>query len=201
MKTPLCDLLGIEVPIICAPFGPWDEVDSRRRGLRGGRAGQPWHGGPATGGPPRRSGQRLRSLTTRPFAINHTARPFDEAAFEATLAERPAADLVPPRGPRRARSTAAHDAGIRWIQQVTTLAQARAALAAGADVIVAQGSEAGGHSGQIGTLVLVPQVVDAAAGTPSSPRAASPTDGGWPPRSPSAPRVSASAPVSSPRPR
>ena len=27
VRTPLCDLLGIEVPIICAPFGPWDQVD------------------------------------------------------------------------------------------------------------------------------------------------------------------------------
>src|SRR4051812_32689831 len=27
LRTPLCDLLGIEVPIICAPFGPWDQVE------------------------------------------------------------------------------------------------------------------------------------------------------------------------------
>jgi NAD(P)H-dependent flavin oxidoreductase YrpB (nitropropane dioxygenase family) len=27
LPTPLCDLLDIEVPVICAPFGPWDEVD------------------------------------------------------------------------------------------------------------------------------------------------------------------------------
>ena len=27
LKTPLCDLLGIDVPIICAPFGPWHQVD------------------------------------------------------------------------------------------------------------------------------------------------------------------------------
>jgi hypothetical protein len=27
LKTPLCDLLGIDVPVICAPFGPWHEVD------------------------------------------------------------------------------------------------------------------------------------------------------------------------------
>jgi enoyl-[acyl-carrier protein] reductase II len=27
MRTHLCDVLGLDVPIICAPFGPWDEVD------------------------------------------------------------------------------------------------------------------------------------------------------------------------------
>jgi enoyl-[acyl-carrier protein] reductase II len=27
LRTPLCDLLGIEIPIICAPFGPWEQVD------------------------------------------------------------------------------------------------------------------------------------------------------------------------------
>jgi nitronate monooxygenase/enoyl-[acyl-carrier protein] reductase II len=27
LRTPLCDLLGTEVPIICAPFGPWEQVD------------------------------------------------------------------------------------------------------------------------------------------------------------------------------
>ena len=27
LRTPLCERLGIEVPVLCAPFGPWDEVD------------------------------------------------------------------------------------------------------------------------------------------------------------------------------
>ena len=45
-------------------------------------------------------------------------------------------------------------------------AHAEAALAAGADVIVAQGGEAGGHGGWVSTLVLVPEVVDIAGDTP-----------------------------------
>jgi NAD(P)H-dependent flavin oxidoreductase YrpB (nitropropane dioxygenase family) len=44
--------------------------------------------------------------------------------------------------------------------------QARRQLAAGADVIVAQGTEAGGHTSEVTTMVLVPQVVDAVAPTP-----------------------------------
>jgi nitronate monooxygenase len=51
--------------------------------------------------------------------------------------------------------------GIPVICQVQTLAMAREALAAGADIIVAQGAEAGGHGVARGTFALVPAVVDA----------------------------------------
>ena len=61
--------------------------------------------------------------------------------------------------------------GICWIANVTTVAEARAAVAAGADVVVAQGMEAGGHRGSfeadrsdtalVGLFALLPAVVDA----------------------------------------
>lgn len=62
-------------------------------------------------------------------------------------------------------------AGIAWWANISTVAEARAAEDAGADVVVAQGSEAGGHRGafdaneaecrMVGTMALVPAVVDA----------------------------------------
>jgi enoyl-[acyl-carrier protein] reductase II len=55
---------------------------------------------------------------------------------------------------------------VLWIQQVAARAQAEQAVAAAADVIVAQGGEAGGHSGWVATIVLVPQVVDIAGDVP-----------------------------------
>ena len=59
------------------------------------------------------------------------------------------------------------DAGCKIICQVQTLAQAREAAAAGADIIIAQGRDAGGHSGMTrGTMGLVPAVVDAVAPIP-----------------------------------
>lgn len=59
------------------------------------------------------------------------------------------------------------DAGCKIICQVQTLAQAKQAAAAGADVIIAQGRDAGGHSGTTrGTMGLVPAVVDAVAPIP-----------------------------------
>jgi nitronate monooxygenase len=58
---------------------------------------------------------------------------------------------------------AVHGAGVPLVCQVQSLADARAALAAGADVIVAQGAEAGGHGETRATLTLVPEVVDLVA--------------------------------------
>jgi nitronate monooxygenase/enoyl-[acyl-carrier protein] reductase II len=157
-------MLGIEVPILCAPFGPWDEVDLAAAVSNAGALGSV---GTALRSVPdlRSQWARLRDLTDRPFAINHTMRPLDLDAFEATLRERPAAisfhigdpgDLV----------GRAHDAGILWIQQVFDLDQARRAVERGADVIIAQGGEAGGNGGYIATMVIVPAVVDLAGAVP-----------------------------------
>ncbi|WP_433384710.1 NAD(P)H-dependent flavin oxidoreductase [Actinoplanes sp. CA-142083] len=164
MHTTLCDVLGIEAPIIGAPFGPWDSVELAAAICAAGGLGSL---GTAVRPVPdlQRQWARLRELTDRPFAINHVTRPFDESAFAATLAARPAAisfHLGDP-GDLVAR---AHDAGIRWIQQVMDVEQARQAVRRRVDVIVAQGGEAGGHSGFIGTMVLVPQVVDVAGDIP-----------------------------------
>jgi enoyl-[acyl-carrier protein] reductase II len=108
---------------------------------------------------------RLRRLTGRPFAINHTARPFDPAAFEATLEARPAVISFHLGDPGELVERA-HRAGIRWMQQVMDVEQARQAVERGVDVIIAQGGEAGGHGGSVSTLVLVPQVVDVAGHIP-----------------------------------
>lgn len=58
------------------------------------------------------------------------------------------------------------NAGIKVISLVGNVKAARRVLAAGVDAVVAQGTEAGGHTGRIGTLALVPQVIDAANGVP-----------------------------------
>ncbi len=93
------------------------------------------------------------------------------AQCEALLAARPRAvssimGLYPPALVQRLK-----DLDILWMANVTSVAEARAAQAAGADVIVAQGSEAGGHRGAfdaasardraVGLMALLPQVVDA----------------------------------------
>jgi nitronate monooxygenase len=97
--------------------------------------------------------------------------PSFEAQCAAVLAARPGAvssimGLYPPGFVAQLKA-----AGIAWFANVTTVAEARAAEAAGADVIVAQGAEAGGHRGAfdaprardeaVGLFALLPQVVDA----------------------------------------
>ncbi len=59
-----------------------------------------------------------------------------------------------------------HAQGAKVIGLVGNVKNARRVAAGGADVVVAQGTEAGGHTGRIGTLALLPQVIDAVAPTP-----------------------------------
>jgi enoyl-[acyl-carrier protein] reductase II len=142
LRTPLCDLLGIDVPVIGAPFGPWDQVDlaaavSEAGGL--GCVGSVMRSVDEL----RQQWSRLRTLTGRPFAINHTGRPFDPKVFEAILDFGPPVmsfHLAAPTG----LVERAHAVGALWMQQVMTVEQARRAIDLGADVVVAQGAEAGG---------------------------------------------------------
>ncbi len=60
----------------------------------------------------------------------------------------------------------AHAHGIPVAALAGTIAHAERNVAVGADIIVAQGTEAGGHTGEIATMVLVPDVVDAVAPVP-----------------------------------
>ena len=101
-----------------------------------------------------------------------------EAQCEAILEVKPNAissimGLFPPHIVQRA-----HAAGIPWFATVTTATEARAAAAAGCSALIAQGSEAGGHSGcfdaargqaercAVGLMSLIPAVCDAAPGLP-----------------------------------
>jgi nitronate monooxygenase len=106
-----------------------------------------------------------------PAAAGDAAPPDFTAQFEAVLDAAPAVassimGLFAPELVMRLKQ-----AGIAWWATVTTVAEARAAAAAGADAIVAQGMEAGGHRGSfeadraettmVGLFSLLPAVVDA----------------------------------------
>lgn len=102
----------------------------------------------------------IRARTDRPFAVGFITPflAFTEPLFEATLAEGPAAvafSFADP-GPWMARTKAA---GARVMCQVQTFDAADVAVAAGADVLVAQGTEAGGHTGTMSLLPFLAAVV------------------------------------------
>jgi nitronate monooxygenase/enoyl-[acyl-carrier protein] reductase II len=157
----LCDVLGVQLPIVLAPFGPWEQVELAAAVCNAGALGSV---GTAIRSTPELQAQwrRLAELTNQPFAVNHTGRPLNDEAFEASLELQPTAISFHMGVPADLISRA-HDRGILWIQ---TVGDVEIALEAGADILVAQGSEAGGNTGWISTLVLVPAVVDLAGDVP-----------------------------------
>jgi len=164
LKTALSDVLGIDVPIILAPMGSATSAEfaaaaSNEGAL--GSIGSLFRPGAAV----KRDIDAVKELTNKTYAVNHIPPMLDVDAFRYTLAARPAVisfalgdpgDLV----------RQAHDAGAKVMVQVTTVAQATEAAERGADVIIAQGGEAGGYGGVVSTMALVPQVVDAVSPIP-----------------------------------
>ena len=161
IKTRLCELLEIEAPIIQAAIWP---ATSPELIAAVGEAGAIGSLGAVFGSADGVAAEieAVRKLTDRPFIVNHVVSQLDEAAFQATLDAKPAAvsfALGDPGG----LVERAHDVGAKVIHQVHTVSQAREAADRGVDVIIAQGSEAGGQgmAGGVGAMALVPQVVDA----------------------------------------
>ena len=164
VRTPACEVLGIDVPIVQGSFGPWTNAELSAAVSAAGGLGSV---GTALldANRVRELIREVRELTDRPFAVNFTARPLVEEVFANVLEEAPAvvshALGDPGELPKRA-----HDAGAVFVQQIHTVAQARSAADRGVDVLIAQGSEAGGFGGTVGALALLPQVVDAVAPLP-----------------------------------
>jgi NAD(P)H-dependent flavin oxidoreductase YrpB (nitropropane dioxygenase family) len=109
--------------------------------------------------------ERIRELTDRPFALNFVLHRLDEEAFAAALVQRVPV-IMSFRGDPGRVVERIHAAGALSMHQVTTVAEAREALAAGVDVLVAQGVEAGGHMGPNSLWSLLPAIVDAAGPIP-----------------------------------
>jgi len=166
LHTPFCDLFDVEVPVLQAPIWPAASPELVAEVAEAGAIGSL----AAILTPAdalRRQIERVRELTDRPFVVNHVVPGLDEEAFRVTIEARPAAVsfALGDAGPLVER---VHDAGSKAIQQVHTVAQARRAAELGVDVIIAQGSEAGGQGMilGVGALALAPQVADAVAPIP-----------------------------------
>jgi nitronate monooxygenase/enoyl-[acyl-carrier protein] reductase II len=164
LRTALCDLVGIDVPVIQAGMSTFTSPTLAAAVSNAGGLGSlgAWQR-PAE--QLRRDLVELRGATDRPFAVNHVVPDLDAEAFEITLDFAPAvvSFALDDAGDLMQR---VHDAGSIVMQQVSTVEQAFAAVEHGADIIVAQGGEAGGYGGSVATLALVPQVVDAVRPTP-----------------------------------
>jgi nitronate monooxygenase len=215
LRTSLCDLLGIEHPIVQSGMGGVAGPDLVAEVSKAGGLGIV-AGLNLTADQVREAIRRVRTLTDRPFGVNlfmpdsllppadpgtipaETVRAVHgvhngfrarlglpaasgtppavpdliPAAFEVILEERPAVFSIGLGNPSPESVKRCHERGIKVMAMVTTVEHARTVERAGVDMIVAQGSEAGGHRSTwvkpaspgvvaVGGLTLVPQVVDA----------------------------------------
>jgi NAD(P)H-dependent flavin oxidoreductase YrpB (nitropropane dioxygenase family) len=168
LRTPLCQLLGICHPIVLGGMASGTAAElvaavsnAGGLGILGASGRSPAEIGAQTA--------RIRELTTAPFGLNVLLFYHDAAAVDAVLAQRPAvASFAWPAADQALAEVfgRAHDVGARVMHMAARLDEAQRAAEAGADIIVAQGSEGGGHVGMMSTLVLVPQVVAAVAPKP-----------------------------------
>jgi nitronate monooxygenase/enoyl-[acyl-carrier protein] reductase II len=165
LRSPLCDLVGIEVPIIQAGMSIFTSPALAAAVCGAGALGSlgAWNR-PAD--QLERDLAELGDLTERPFAVNHVVPDLDADAFAATLEGGPAVVSFALDDAGVDVIERVHDAGGVVMQQITTVRQAQVAVDHGADIIVAQGGEAGGYGGTVSTLSLVPQVVDAVRPVP-----------------------------------
>jgi nitronate monooxygenase len=107
----------------------------------------------------------VKEETQKAWGVGLITWSIDPSVLDLALSYRPDAFMLS-FGDPRPYGRAIKSAGCKLICQVQDVEGARLAQEAGADIIVAQGTEAGGHAGQRATLPLVPAVVDAVAPTP-----------------------------------
>jgi enoyl-[acyl-carrier protein] reductase II len=164
LQTPVCDLLGIQIPIFQAGMSTYTTPELVAAVSNAGGLG-------IIGGLSRDADElgeeilKVRQLTSRPFGVNHVVSQLDPDAIDVTIELRvPVLSLAWGKADEIVRR--AHDAGMKVIHQVNTPEEAGRAASDGADVIVAQGAEGGGHVGAMSTLPLVPQVIDVVNGVP-----------------------------------
>jgi NAD(P)H-dependent flavin oxidoreductase YrpB (nitropropane dioxygenase family) len=175
IRTLLTDLLGIRHPIVLggmsgATSAALVAAVSEAGGFGIFGASQRVRPGPALGLDDVVSvTRRIRELTAAPFGLNLLLFDADHDDVDGILACRPQVlSTAWPRPDQDLRPIAerAHASGVLFMHQVDTLDGAKRAAAAGADIIVAQGMEGGGHVGLMATFPLVRMVVKAVAPLP-----------------------------------
>lgn len=170
IRSSFSDLFGLRYPLMNAPMGNAAGGVLAAAVANAGGLGLIGGSGSAPGLTPaeriRREVTQCRSLTKAPFGVGFISTRANVGELQATALDEGVpvimhsftvpADLV----------AEAHRRGAKVICQVQTVAMAREALDAGADILVAQGYDGGGHVGAIGTLSIVPAVVDLAGAVP-----------------------------------
>lgn len=160
IKTRVCELIGIEYPIFQGGMA-WVSTgelaaavsESGGLGIIGsGQAPADWL---------RQEIHKVKAITQKPFGVNvMLMSPFVEEVMQVILEERVPVITTGAGNPGK-YVPMLKEVGTKVIPVVASVALAKRLEKAGVDALIAEGMESGGHIGEIGTLPLVPQVVDA----------------------------------------
>ena len=165
MRTELCRTLGIDVPVIQAAIGSAAGPELAAAVSNAGGLGTVALTGRGAEGV-RTALRQTRRLTGRPFVANFVL-PFGIEEDLAAALDEGVGIVSLFWGDPAPFEHAIHASGARMMVTVGSVEEARSAADRGADVLVAQGWEAGGHvRGTVATLALVPAVVDAVSPLP-----------------------------------
>ena len=160
MKTRVTEILGTEYPVIQGGMA-W--VAEYRLAAAVSEAGG--FGIIGAGGAPaqfvRDQIRKCRELTKKPFGVNIMLMNPEADEIARVAAEEGVKAVTTGAGNPGKYMAMWKEAGIRVIPVVASVAMARMMEKAGADAVVAEGTESGGHIGSATTMTLVPQVADA----------------------------------------
>lgn len=161
IKTPFCDLLDIDVPICLAGMGGVAYADVCAAVSEAGGFGTLGMAAESPDGI-REEMRRVREQTDKPFGVDLLAA-LPEQMMEAidVIIEGGAKAFIAGLGVPGPAVEKLHDAGLLVMSMCGKVSHAVAAQEAGCDVVIAQGTEAGGHTGRVAGMALIPQVVDA----------------------------------------
>lgn len=161
MKTRLTEMLGIEHPVMLAGMGGVSYAPLVAAVSEAGGFGCL---GASTMGTERMVAEMsaVRAATDKPFGVDLlTAMPGDLEAQVAEVVKGGASVFVAGLGVPADVVDLCHQHGVVVVNMCGKVDHARRARDAGCDIVVAQGTEAGGHTGLVATMPLVPQIVDA----------------------------------------
>lgn len=161
IRTRVTEMLGIEHPVFLAGMGGVSYAPLVAAVSEAGGFGCL---GASTMTPEQMADEirRVRELTTKPFGVDLlTAMPGDLERQVELVVEGGASVFVAGLGVPSEVIELCHSAGVLVMNMCGKVSHAVRAVEAGCDIVVAQGTEAGGHTGQVATFPLVPQVVDA----------------------------------------
>jgi len=168
IKTRLTDLLGIRHPIVLGGMSRATAADIVGAVSQAGGLGTLGISS-MTPDDIRTSCERIRSLTSAPFGLNALLFTVSAEQVDAIFACRPRVVATAWRRPEydlRALVERVHASGALHMHQADTLDEAKRAADAGVDVVVAQGTEGGGHVGLMATLPLARMVIRALPNLP-----------------------------------